>query len=50
MRGPRGEAVLFGTANPENEADGVGSVHPNGKNATKKEALKEMGVFVNKSG
>ena len=24
MRGPRGEAELFGTANPENEADGAG--------------------------
>ncbi len=33
MRGPRGEAVLFSTANPENEADGAGSVRPKGKNA-----------------
>jgi len=31
MRGPRGEAVLFGTANPENEADGAGSGRPEGK-------------------
>jgi len=31
MRGPKGEAVLFGTANPENEADGAGSVRPEGK-------------------
>jgi len=27
MRGPRGEAVLFSTANPENEADGAGNLH-----------------------
>jgi hypothetical protein len=31
MRGPRGEAVLFGTANPENEADGAESARPKGK-------------------
>jgi RNA polymerase sigma-70 factor (ECF subfamily) len=41
MRGPRGEAVLFGTANPENEADEAGSVRPEGKNARKKEMEKK---------
>jgi hypothetical protein len=33
MRGPRGEAVLLSPANPENEADGAGSVRRQGKNA-----------------
>ena len=46
MRGPRGEAVLFGTANPENEADGAGSVRPQGKNALRKSDEKR-GVLVN---
>jgi hypothetical protein len=40
MRGPRGEAVLFGTANYENEADGAGSVRPEGKNALKQKEKK----------
>ena len=47
MRGPRGEAVLFSTANPENEADGAGSVRPEGKNAQLKEREEIVGVFMN---
>jgi hypothetical protein len=31
MRGSSGEAVLFGTANSENEADGAESARPKGK-------------------
>jgi len=51
MRGPRGEAVLFGTANPENEADGPDRFAREGKNALKRrEMVKKQGVFVNKSG
>jgi hypothetical protein len=47
MRGPRGEAVLFGTANSENEADGAGSVRPEGKNARLKEEKGEKnGTFL----
>jgi len=44
MRGPRGEAVLFSTANPENEAGGAGSVRPKGKNAPIK-ARRKRGRF-----
>jgi hypothetical protein len=45
MRGPRGEAVIFGTANPENEAGGAESVRPKGKNAPKWEEEKN-GAFL----
>jgi hypothetical protein len=45
MRGPRGEAMLFGTANPQNKADGAGSVRPEGKNALKKRDGERSGAF-----
>ncbi|RPI98227.1 MAG: GWxTD domain-containing protein [Candidatus Aminicenantes bacterium] len=52
MRGPRGEAVLFSTANPENEADGAGSVRPEGKNADLGSLCltEKTGVFMNSPG
>jgi hypothetical protein len=45
MRGPRGDVVLFGPANPENGAEGAGSVRPKGKTPSKKEKEKNTGRF-----
>ena len=41
MRGPRGEAVLLSTANLKNEANGAGSVRPEGKTAQKEEEMEK---------
>ena len=45
MRGPRREAVLFSTANPETKADGAGSVCPEGKTALNKRDGERNGAF-----
>jgi hypothetical protein len=46
MRGPRREAVLFGTANPENEADGAESARPKGKKRRKEDGEEKRGAFL----
>jgi hypothetical protein len=48
MRGPRGEAVLFGTANSENEEDGAESARPKGKKRRIIRDGKKRGAFYEK--
>jgi guanylate kinase len=50
MRGLRGEAVLFSTANPENEAEGAESFRPEGKNALLRVRRRRKGILMNKAG